>query len=157
MKDYDIKIKGKSDVTLTGTGDNTIIVPSEAKLDSAADKADIDIRDVSRVTLGIPKDAEKVEISLEDSSLVIRDLTFERLEIDGKGHIVIDIENTNGPVDINMISGTADLKVHEGFPFTTSLKGKNNRIECDIPTDCTCRNVIELNGKDSVLNITRAR
>lgn len=155
MKDYDINIKGSSDVKVFGTKDNTIVVPSDVKLDSDRNKADIDIKDVSDVKIGIPENAEKIELNITDSKMTITDLSFEELEIDGKGDITIEVDGINGPVDINMIGGKATLLIPEGFSFFTETKGKNNRIDCSIPEDHTSANKIELNGKDTTLVIKR--
>lgn len=153
MKDYDINIKGSSDVKVFGTKDNTIVVPSDVKLDSDRNKADIDIKDVSDVKIGIPENAEKIELNIADSKISITDLSFENLEIDGKGDITVAVNGTTGPIDINMIGGTATLLVPEGFSFYTEAKGKNNRIDSSLPEDHTSSNRIELNGKDTTLTI----
>lgn len=153
MKDYDINIKGSCDVKVFGTKDNTIVVPSDVKLDSDRNKADIDIKDVSDVKIGIPENAEKIELKVADSKISVTDLSFENLEIDGKGDITIEVDGTNGPIDINMIGGTATLIVPEGFSFFTETKGKNNRIDSSLLEDHTSANKIELNGKDTTLVI----
>ena len=153
MKDYDINIKGSCDVKVFGTKDNTIVVPSDVKLDSDRNKADIDIKDVSDVKIGIPENAEKIELKIADSKISVTDLSFENLEIDGKGDITIEVDGTNGPIDINMIGGTATLIVPEDFSFFTETKGNNNRIDSSLLEDHTSANKIELNGKDTTLVI----
>ena len=153
MKDYDINVKGAQNVNVFGTKDNTIVVPSDVRLDSDRNKADIDIKDVSDVKIGIPENAEKIELNITDSKIAVTDLSFEEFEIDGKGEITVEIDGTNGPIDINMIGGTATLIVPEGFSFFTVVKGKNNRIDSDIAEDHSSANKIELNGKDTVLLI----
>ena len=156
MRDYDINIKGTSNVKIFGTGDDTIVVPSDVKFDSDRNKADIDIKDVSDVKIGIPGTAEKIELNITDSKIFISGLSFEELEIDGKGEITITIDGTNGPIDINMIGGTATLIVPEGFSFCTEAKGRNNRIDSIIAEDHSSVNRIELNGRDSTLLIRNA-
>lgn len=153
MKDYDINVKGAQNVKVFGTKDNTIVVPSDVRLDSDRNKADIDIKDVSDVKIGIPENAEKIELNITDSKIAVTDLSFEEFEIDGKGEITVEIDGTNGPIDINMIGGTATLIVPEGFSFFAVVKGKNNRIDSDIAEDHSSANKIELNGKDTVLLI----
>ena len=153
MKDYDIKVRGRCEITFFGTDNDTIIVPSNVKFDSDRDSADIDIEAGSNVTIGIPCEAEHVELDVMDSNISIKDLSFEKLEIDAKGRIEVKIENVKGPIDINMVSGEAVLKVPEGYSFRTNREGKNNFIECSIPQDISTDNVIELNLKNSVLKI----
>ena len=140
MKDYDIKIKGSCAVKVFGTKDDTIVVPSDVKLDSDRNRADIDIKDVSDVKIGIPGEAEKIELNITDSTM----------------KIVVELSGTEGPVDINMIGGKATLIVPEGFLFFTVNKGKNNSIECALPETPGSNNKIELNGKDSTLIIKNA-
>ena len=107
MNDYDIKIKGECDVTFFGTDDNTIVVPATVKFDTDCKKADIEISDTNPVKIGIPSRAEKVEIEIKESRLKMSNLTAEQFEIDGKGTIVVDIENITGSIEINMIGGSA--------------------------------------------------
>ena len=156
MKDYDIKIKGSCAVKVFGTKDDTIVVPSDVKLDSDRNRADIDIKDVSDVKIGIPGEAEKIELNITDSTMKISDLSFEEFEIDAKGEITVELSGTEGPVDINMIGGKATLIVPEGFSFFTVNKGKNNTIECALSETPGSNNKIELNGKDSTLIIKNA-
>lgn len=156
MKDFDINIKNASEVTLFGTKDHTMVVPDQVKFDSDRNRADIDIKDLASVKIGIPEQAEKVELNIADSKIFVSGLTFERLEIDAKGSIAIDIDGTRGPVDINMVEGSAELIVHKGFRFCTRIKGSNNAIECDLAEDHNSENVIEINGKNSILKITCA-
>ena len=156
MKDYDIRIKNSNEVSLFGTTDNTITVPANVKLDSDLNRLDIDIKNQELVKICLPNKAEKVELNITDSKLYIHDVSYDEFEIDAKGKIVIDITNVNGPIDINMVGGEAELIVHEGYGFRTVCKGKNNTINNSIAEDNTSLNVIELNGKDTVLNITLA-
>ncbi len=156
MNDYDIRIKNSTEVNLFGTTDNTITVPANVKLDSDLNRLDIDIKNQDTVKICLPNKAEKVELNITDSKLNIHDVSYDEFEIDGKGKITIDIRNVSGPIDINMIGGEAELIVHEGYSFRTVCKGKNNSINSNIPEDNGSLNVIELNGKDTVLNITLA-
>ena len=153
MRDYDIKINGTSNVTVFGTKDNTIVVPSDVKVDADGNRADIDIGNVSDIKLGIPENAEKIELNITDSDISVSDLSFEKLEIDGKGNITVSIDNTSGPVDINMIGGTATLIVSKDFRFFTEIKGMGNRIESNITEDRSSADKIELNGSNSTLTI----
>ena len=153
MKDYDINVKGAQNVKVFGTKDNTIVVPSDVRLDSDRNKADIDIKDESDVKIGIPENAEKIELNIADSDISVSDLSFEKLEIDGKGNITVSIDNTSGPVDINMIGGTATLIVSKDFRFFTEIKGMGNRIESNITEDRSSADKIELNGSNSTLTI----
>lgn len=155
MKDYDIRIKNASEVTLFGTKDDTMVVPATVKFDTDRSKCDIDIKDTDSVKIGIPDKAEHVELNIADSRLTVSDIRFEKLEIDAKGKIVIDIKDTIGPIDINLVNGSAELLVHKGFCFSTVVKGINNSIENDNVESLDSINVIELNGKNSVLKITR--
>ena len=153
MKDYDINIKGSCEVKVFGTNDNTMVVPASVKFDSDRNKADIDIKDERDVKIGIPGQAEKIELNITDSRISVTDIKFEQLEIDGKGDITIEVSGVEGKIDINMIGGTAKLMVPSGFAFSTECKGKNNRIECDLAEDQTSPVRIELNGKDTRLTI----
>ncbi|MCR5529272.1 MAG: hypothetical protein K6F49_08645 [Saccharofermentans sp.] len=155
MKDFDIKIKGSCEARIFGTGDETMILPSNAKIDTARDKGDI-TTDAKNVKIGLPSCAEKVEIAAEASDITIESLEFETLEIDAKEKVTIRLIDTKGKIDINMIGGEATLIVPEEYTFTTSVKGKNNKIESSLGEDVTSGNIIELNGKDSALKIIRA-
>ena len=155
MNDFDIKIKGNCEAKIFGTGDETMVIPCKAKIDTARDTVDI-TTDFNEVKIGIPACAEKVEIAADNSDITIESLKFETLEIDAKDKILIRLKGTEGKTDINMIGGEATLIVPEGYSFTTSVKGKNNKIECDLPQDELAANKIELNGKDSVLKIVHA-
>jgi len=153
MKDYDIRIKSSTEVTFYGTDDDTIVVPASVKFDTDRSQADIDIDGDSAVKIGIPKNAEHIEIDIRGGVLNISNLTFERIEIDSKSNLKISLEDTQGRVDINLLEGEAELTVPAGFQFDTRNEGRNTRIECDIPTtDNTC-NMIEFNGRSSVLKI----
>lgn len=155
MKDFDIKIKGSCEARIFGTGDETMVLPCNAKIDTAGDKGDI-TTDTKEVKIGLPSCAEKVEIAATGSDITIESLKFETLEIDAKEKITIRLIDTEGKIDINMVGGEATLIVPEGYTFTTSVKGKNNKIECDLEEDVTSGNCIEINGKDSALKIIRA-
>ncbi len=155
MKDFDIKIKGSCEARIFGTGDETMVLPSNAKIDTARDKGDI-TTDAKNVKIGLPSCAEKVEIAAEASDITIESLEFETLEIDAKEKVTIRLIDTKGKIDINMIGGEATLIVPEDYTFTTSVKGKNNKIESSFGEDVTSGNIIELNGKDSALKIIRA-
>ena len=155
MKDFDIKIKGNCEARIFGTGDETMVLPSNAKIDTARDKGDI-TTDAKNVKIGLPSCAEKVEIEAAGSDITIERLKFETLEIDAKEQILIRLIDTEGKIDINMIGGEATLIVPEDYTFTTSVKGKNNKIEGSIEEDVTSKNCIEINGKDSTLKIIRA-
>ena len=155
MKDFDIKIKGSCEARIFGTGDETMVFPCTAKIDTAGDKGDI-TTDAKNVKIGLPSCAEKVEIAAEASDITIESLEFETLEIDAKEKVTIRLIDTKGKIDINMIGGEATLIVPEDYTFTTSVKGKNNKIESSLGEDVTSRNIIELNGKDSALKIIRA-
>ena len=154
MRDFDIKIEKNSIVTIFGTEDDTIVIPAEAKIDPSRSKFDISLGDKA-TKFGIPHDSEKIEINADGSNITVENVSFERLEIDAKGSVLVKLDGTTGPVDINMAGGEATLIVNEDFSFTTDLKGKNNKIECDIEEDTTSENVIQLNGKDSILKIVR--
>ena len=154
MKDFDIKIEKNSIVTIFGTEDDTIVIPAEAKIDPSRSKFDISLGDKA-TKFGIPQNSEKIEINADGSNITVENVSFERLEIDAKGSVLVKLDGTIGPVDISMAGGEATLIVNEDFSFTTDLKGKNNKIECDIEEDTTSENVIQLNGKDSILKIVR--
>ena len=155
MKDFDIKIKGSCEARIFGTGDETMVFPCTAKIDTARDKGDI-TTDAKNVKIGLPSCAEKVEIAAGASDITIESLEFETLEIDAKEKVTIRLIDTKGKIDINMIGGKATLIVPEGFSFFTVNKGKNNSIECALPETPGFNNKIELNGKDSTLIIKNA-
>ena len=155
MKDFDIKIEKSRVVKVFGTEDNTIVIPADAKIDPSRSKFDITLGG-NAAKFGIPHDSEKIEIAAEGSDITVENVSFERLEIDAKGTIIVKLDGTAGPVDINMDGGEATLIVKEGFSFRTEVKGKNNKIECELPQDELAANKIELNGKDSTLKIVRA-
>ena len=154
MKDFDIKIEKSSVVKVFGTEDNTIVIPADAKIDPSRSKFDITLG-ANAAKFGIPHDSEKIEIAAEGSDITVENVSFERLEIDAKGTIIVKLDGTEGPVDINMAGGEATLIVKEGFSFRTEVKGKNNKIDCSLEEDPTSNNIIELNGKDSILNVVR--
>ena len=154
MKDFDIKIKGSCEARIFGTGDETMVLPSNAKIDTARDKGDI-TTDAKEVKIGLPSCSEKVEIAAEASDITIESLEFETLEIDAKEKITIRLIDTEGKIDINMIGGEATLIVPEGYSFTTSNTGRNNKILCDISQDVTSKNIVEFGGKESSLKIIR--
>ncbi len=153
MKDYDIKIKKAAEVTLYATDNDTIVVPSKVKFDTDRDQADIDIEGVEKALVGIPPMAGNVEVFIENAVMYLKGISFERLEIDAEGKIQIVADQIDGNIDINMLKGEAELIVPEGFVFATRCEGKNNEIRCEIPTDPSAKNTIELNGKNSVLTI----
>ena len=153
MKDYDIKIKKASEITLYATDNDTIVVPSKVKFDTDRDSCDIDIEGVEKALVGIPPMAENVELFIENTTLNLKGISFSRLEIDAEGKITIIADRIDGNIDINMLKGEAELIVPEGFVFNTRCEGKNNEIICEIPTDPNAKNTIELNGKNSVLTI----
>ncbi|SCW48540.1 hypothetical protein SAMN02910456_01342 [Ruminococcaceae bacterium YRB3002] len=154
MTDYDIKVKGECEITLYGTDDDTIVVPSTVKFDTDRRKADIEIAGLEKVKIGIPADiAEKIEIEMGDSSLSVSGLRFEQLEIDSKGSIVVDVEDVEGSIEINMVGGEAVLRVPEGFGFKAENRGRNTVLENELVSSESAGNRVELNGKDSVLKI----
>ena len=153
MKDYDIKIKNASEVLLYGTDNDTIVVPSQVKFDSDRDQADIDIKGIEKVVIGIPSEAGHIELFIEDVSLTVRDISFERMEIDGSGKVQISLENSNGCIDVNLVSGEAEMNVSPDYSFTTRTEGKNNVIDCQASADPSSKNVVELNGRNSRLTI----
>ena len=155
MKDYDIKIKNAKTVTLYGTENDTIVVPSKARIDTDRDQADIDIEGVENTIVGIPPKAGHIELFIEDTVLDLKGISFERIEIDGSGKIVIRLDSIEGNIDINMIRGEAELTVPSGYSFVTRCEGKNNEIDCDIDQDPDAKNVIEFNGKNSKLTIRK--
>ena len=154
MNDFDIKIKGNCEATIFGTGDETMVIPCNAKIDTARDKGDI-TTDAKEVKIGLPSCSEKVEIAAEASDITIDSLEFETLEIDAKEKITIRLIDTEGKIDINMIGGEATLIVPEGYSFTTSNTGRNNKILCDLSQDVTSKNIVEFGGKESSLKIIR--
>ena len=153
MKDYDIKIKKATEATLFATDNDTIVVPLKVKFDTDRDQADIDIDGVDNALIGIPPMAVNIEVFIENTTLNLKGISFERLEIDGEGSIRIFADRIDGNIDINLLKGEAELIVPEGFSFNTRCEGKNNEIRCDLPLDPNAKNTIELNGKNSVLTI----
>ena len=153
MKDFDIKVPDNCKVTLFGTDNGTIVVPASVIFDSDRGQADIEIKDVTEVEIGIPKESEHIEINLACSSLTLRNLAYERIEIDCRESAQIDIENAAGAMDINIMNGQVTLMVPAGYEFTTRNEGRDTSMEYSIPTTANARNVIELNGKNSVLSI----
>ena len=153
MMDYDIKIKKASEVTLYGTCDDTIVVPSTVKFDTDRRKADIEIDDETPVKVGMPNIAEKIELEVKDSTVILKDLSYEDLEIDGKGNIVIDAENITGSLQINLVGGEAILRLPSGYRFQAVNKGRSTTIENGLTSDPDATDIVEFNGKDSVLKI----
>ena len=88
MNDFDIKIKGNCEAKIFGTGDETMVIPCNAKIDTARDTVDI-TTDFNEVKIGLPSCAEKVEIAAEASDITIESLEFETLEIDAKEKVTI--------------------------------------------------------------------
>ena len=153
MKDYDIKIRNNSEIRIYGTKDNTIVIPSEVKVDTDREHADIDILKSTNANIGLPAQVEHVELNIEDAKLKLEGVVFERCEIDAKGVIEVDIEGASGMIDINMVGGTATLYVPAGYSYRTKCEGKGNDIVCEAIEDPTSATVIELNGKNSTLTI----
>ena len=154
MKDYDIKIRNGREITFFGTSDDTIVVPSTVKFDTDCKRADIEINEEMAVKIGIPNVAEHIELDVAGARIVIRDLTFDRMEINAKGQITVETENIRGNIDINMAGGKAELIVDGNYRFDKVVKGRNNNIETDIEASPEAPFKVELNGKDSVLKIT---
>ena len=155
MKDYDIKIKRSREIELFGTQDDTIVVPSDSKLDSDRNRVDMDIYEASKCRIGIPEDAEDVELNFTDAALKLSNISFKKLQIDAKGKILIELQDVTGPIDINMVGGQAELILSPSMAFKVVCEGKNNSILCDEEQSEDTVNVIELNGKDSTLIIRR--
>ena len=155
MVDYDIKIREAGKITLYGTADNTIVVPSNVKFDTDRRKADIEVDSNAVVKVGIPDKAEKVELEAKNAEVVLKDLTFENLEMDCKGTMVIDVENISGSLEINLVGGEAVLKVPQGFAFRVVNKGRSTTVDCGVETDDGAENIVEFNGKDSSLKIVQ--
>ena len=109
MKDFDIKIKGNCEARIFGTGDETMVLPSNAKIDTARDKGDI-TTDAKEVKIGLPSCSEKVEIAAEASDITIESLEFETLEIDAKEKITIRLIDTEGKT-CGILRGGTDLRV----------------------------------------------
>lgn len=155
MVDYDIKVREAGRITLYGTADNTIVVPSNVKFDTDRRKADIEVDSNAVVRVGIPDKAEKVELEAKNAEVVLKDLTFENLEMDCKGTMVIDVENISGSLEINLVSGEAVLKVPQGFAFRVVNMGRSTTVDCGVETDDSAENIVEFNGKDSSLKIVK--
>ena len=153
MKDYEINIKNAKEVTIFATDNDTIVVPSKVTFESGHDQAEIHIDSVENATIGIPPEADHIELSVENATVNVKGISFSRIEIDGKGKLLINTDTLSGNIDINMISGEAELVVPEGCGFSTRTEGKNNTISCQIETDPASATTIELNGKNSVLTI----
>ena len=153
MKDYEINIKKAKEVTIFATDNDTLVVPSKVTFESSHDQAEIHIDGVENTTIGIPPEAGHIELSVENATVNLRGISFSRIEIDGKGKLLINTDTLSGNIDVNMISGEAELVVPGGASFSTRTEGKNNTISCQVPEDPTSVTTIELNGKNSVLTI----
>ncbi len=153
MKDFDIHVKGTGKVTLFGTDNGTITAPVESRIDSDKYNCDIDVNTNEDIIIGVPSDTKHIEIAIADTSLIIKDLDFDNLEIDAKGSVKIKAVNISGKLDINLSDSVADLSLPEGFTFRTVTEGKNNRLNNSRTESASAANIIELNGKNSVLNI----
>ena len=155
MKDYEINIKNAKEVTIFATDNDTIVVPSKVTFESGHDQAEIHIDGVENATIGIPPEADHIELSVENATVNVKGISFSRIEIDGKGKLLINTDTLSGNIDINMIRGEAELTVPAGYSFATRCEGKNNEIDCDIDQDPDAGNVIEFNGKNSKLTIRK--
>lgn len=153
MKDYDIRIEGRAKINVFGTKDGTVLFPSTAKIDTDRSKTDVNVKNVEEVKIGIPDDCEKVEIACDDANLSVQGITFEDLEIDGKGTLTINLADVRGYISINLMHGHAKVFLPEGFSFRTANKGKDCLITNARPEDANAETVIELNGRDSSLTI----
>ena len=149
MTDFDITIKGAGRINVYGTKDNTVVFPVTAKIDTARKKFDVAVDGEAEVSIGIPEKAGKVEIACADAGISLTNLSFEELEIDGKGHL-----NIEGSLEINLIGGEAELTVPSDFSFRAKTKGHGCSIESEIAESADASNVVELNGKDSKLTIS---
>ncbi|MBO4927280.1 MAG: hypothetical protein J5379_03400 [Clostridiales bacterium] len=153
MTDFDIKVKGASSITISGTNDNTMILPATAKIDSDRNQMDIDVENMETVKIGLPENSEKIELACTDASVSIRDLCFTHFEIDGKGNLAIEASNISGKLDINLVGGEAVLAVPADFSFRLVNEGRNCKISSNVAEDPDSTNVVEFNGKDSSLSI----
>lgn len=153
MKDYEITIKKASEVTIFATDNDTLVVPSKVTFESSHDQAEIIIDGVENATIGIPPKADHIELSVENATVNLKGISYSRIEIDGKGKLLINTDTLSGNIDINMISGEAELVIPSGARFATRTEGKNNTISCLVPEEPSSETIIELNGKNSVLKI----
>ncbi|MBO4687492.1 MAG: hypothetical protein J5636_03180 [Clostridiales bacterium] len=154
MTDFDITIKGAGRINVYGTKDNTVVFPVTAKIDTARKKFDVAVDGEAEVSIGIPEKAGKVEIACADAGISLTNLSFEELEIDGKGHLKITVSDIEGSLEINLIGGEAELTVPSDFSFRAKNKGHGCSIESEIAESADASNVVELNGKDSKLTIS---
>ena len=153
MTDFDITIKGAGRINVYGTKNNTVVFPVTAKIDTDRRKFDVAIDGEAEVTIGIPEKAGKVELACADASICISNLSFEELEIDGKGHLKIDVSDIAGSLEINLVGGEAELSVPSDFAFRTKNAGRSCTIDSMVGESAEASNVVELNGKDSKLTI----
>ena len=153
MKDYEITIKKASEVTIFATDNDTLVFPSKVTFESSHNAAEILIDGLENTTIGIPPQADHIELSVENATVNLKGISYSRIEIDGKGKLRINTDTLSGNIDINMISGEAELIVPADAKFSTRSEGKNNTINCPVPTDPNAQVTIELNGKNSTLSI----
>lgn len=153
MKDYEISIKNTKGLTLYSTDNDTLAVPSSADIETDKNNTEIKIKDVETAVVGLPPEAGHIELSIQDASLTVKGISFERMEIDGKGKLVISLDDVSGSIDVNLIDSSAEMTVPSSFIFKARIEGKNNTIDCQAKEDAAAENVIELNGRNSTLLI----
>ena len=153
MTDFDIKVKNANVIRVFGTEDETMVFPSAAKIDTSRSNCDVVIDGLSEVKIGLPKNSEEIELACAGAAIFISDLSFESFEIDGKGDLKIDAEDIEGSLEINLVSGSAELTVPSGFSFRAKNAGKNCIIDSEADDVIDSTNTVELNGKDSKLTI----
>ncbi|MBR1797874.1 MAG: DUF4097 family beta strand repeat protein [Clostridiales bacterium] len=152
MKDFDIKVKGNSNVTLFGTEDNTIVIPADCSIDNSGRSCDIKVEG-AEVRIGVPASIAHIELTIADSEVKLHGISFDHIEIDASGSITVNTDTLGRKLDINMSNGQADLELPKNASFKTRNEGKNNTINTELKEDVSSINVIEINGKNSVLNI----
>ena len=153
MKDYEISIKNAKEVSIYKTDNDTLVIPSSSDIETDKNNTEIKIKDVEEAVIGIPKEAGHIELSIEDASLTVKGISFERMEIDGKGKLVINLDDIAGSIDVNLIDGSAEMTVPSAYSFKARTEGKNNTIDCQAQEDAAAENIIELNGRNSTLLI----
>ncbi|WP_290994841.1 helix-turn-helix transcriptional regulator [Gordonibacter sp.] len=168
----------------------------KVKIDDIRKRIDIDVKRLEglsetkakeglRLTVRFPQRyVDEVELAGNAVSLAVRHLAAERFEFSGRlsavelddvsGHVELNCNDDldircvalDGRLDVNQLSATSKLRIAEGTPFESIVRGIGNHIlyqRAGAPCDdfslhgdeaTACTTVIELNGMRSELTIS---
>ena len=146
MKNYEIDYKNITVAQIFGTPENTINIPAGVDFESHGLDLELKVKGIDNSKIGILPEVGTIEVSVEDARICIKDVTFEKLEIDAKGMITVCIENSRGDIDINMIGGQATVVLITDADYKYRVEG-NNKVIGNIDGE-NGTYTLEANGKN---------